>query len=129
GTINLRTGGTIHFEGAVASQTVNFNPPGGTAVIDHPEQFLATFTGFAARDTIDLDSFVAVSDTFANNALVLSNAIGNQVTLGIQGTFTSGNFTLTPDSGGGTNIKLKSARNDFNGDGTSDILLRNSTSG
>src|SRR5207302_8794493 len=40
-----------------------------------------TISGFASGDTIDLTGFVAVSETFSNNALVLTNSVSNHVTL------------------------------------------------
>src|SRR6185437_16075606 len=39
GTIDLKSGSMVHFIGAVAdNQTVLFRPPGGSVVLDHPEQ-------------------------------------------------------------------------------------------
>src|SRR5207237_3923542 len=57
-------------------------------------------------DTIDVDGFVAVSDTFAGNMLVLTDAVDNHVTLGIQGTFASSDFALAADGSGGTDITV-----------------------
>jgi antigen 43 len=61
--------------------------------------------GFADGDTIDLTGFLASSETFANNTLVLTDAGGAQDTLSIQGAFTSGSFQLsTDDTGNGTDV-------------------------
>jgi hypothetical protein len=62
--------------------------------------------GLTSRDTIDLTGFVAVSDTFANNALVLTDAGGDQTTLSIQGSFTSAEFHLSSYGATGTSIVL-----------------------
>jgi hypothetical protein len=62
-------------------------------------------TGFADGDTIDLIGFLADSETFSNNTLVLTDTGGAQDTLSIQGTFTSGSFQLSADaSRNGTDI-------------------------
>ena len=62
-------------------------------------------TGFADGDTIDLTGFLADSETFSNNTLVLTDTGGAQDTLSIQGTFTSGSFQLSADaSRNGTDI-------------------------
>ena len=64
-------------------------------------------TGFTVGDTIDLTGFVAVSETFANNALVLTDGGGAYDTLAIQGSFVSGNFHLADDDAGGTDITFQ----------------------
>jgi hypothetical protein len=61
-------------------------------------------TGFTAQDTIDLTGFAAVSETFANNALVLTDAATAHATLHIQGAFVTGDFQLSSYGGGGTTI-------------------------
>jgi len=63
-----------------------------------------TITGFATGDTIDVDGFVAVSDTFANNQLVLTDSASNTATLGIQGSFSTADFAIAPDNAGGTDV-------------------------
>jgi Hint domain len=66
-------------------------------------------TGFTIGDTIDLTGFVAVSKTFANNALVLTNASNAHATLHIQGDLSSGNFGLTNPGGNSTALVGKLA--------------------
>jgi hypothetical protein len=63
-----------------------------------------SITGFTTGNTIDLLSFSAVSKTFANNALVLTDGANAQVTLNLQGSFTTGSFQVTSDKNGGTNV-------------------------
>jgi fibronectin-binding autotransporter adhesin len=76
----------------------NDSPTGlGTIAID----------GFTNLDTIDLTGFIAVSGTFANNALVLTDAGNNTATLNIQGTFTTANFIVGLDGATtGTDVTL-----------------------
>lgn len=62
-------------------------------------------SGFAAGDTIDLTGFVAVSRTFASNSLVLTDGGGTHVTLGIQGSFATGDFAVA-NNGSVTTIIL-----------------------
>jgi hypothetical protein len=86
-------------------------------VVGHPRDTGAAWTvsgndsasglgiiGIANGDTIDLTGFVAVSDTFANNILVLTDAGGAQNTLTIQGTSTSSSFQLSSDGNGATDV-------------------------
>jgi plastocyanin len=54
-----------------------------------------------------LTGFVAASETFANNALVLTDGGGAHDTLAIQGSFVSGNFHLAGDDAGGTDITFQ----------------------
>lgn len=62
-------------------------------------------TGFTVGDTIDLTGFAAVSETFASNALTLTNAATQHATLHIHGTFVSSDFQLASyDGGTGTEI-------------------------
>ena len=63
-----------------------------------------TIDGFTGNDTIDLTGFAAVSETFASNALVLTDAGSAHVTLEIQGTFASGDFQLASYGADGTKI-------------------------
>ena len=60
--------------------------------------------GFTVADTIELTGFAAVSETFASNALVLTNAATVHTTLHVQGTLTTANFNIATDGGGGTDI-------------------------
>jgi hypothetical protein len=63
-------------------------------------------SGFTANDTIDLTGFVAVSKTFASNALTLTDAGNAHATLHVQGTFTTGEFQISGDGSAGTDIIL-----------------------
>ena len=63
-----------------------------------------TITGFAAGDTIDVDGFLAATDTYTASGLVLTDLLSNHVTLGIQGNFSTGQFTILPDGNGGTDV-------------------------
>jgi hypothetical protein len=66
-------------------------------------------TGFTIGDTIDLTGFAAVSETFANNALVLTDASNAHTTLHIQGSFSSSNFVVASYGGSGTALTAKLA--------------------
>ncbi len=61
-------------------------------------------SGFTSGDTIDVTGFVAVSRTFASNTLVLTNGSSAHETLHIQGSFSTGNFTIGSDGSGGTDV-------------------------
>ncbi len=108
GTIDLKSGGIVHFAGAVAAgQTVLFRPPGGGVVLDHPEQFAASITEFAASDLIDLPLGKASFQQYAGGILSLSYG-GGTVALHLATTVTTPQFLLTDDGHGGTNIAVSS---------------------
>ena len=71
--------GSLQFDAGAAWTVSGNNSASGLGTI--------AITGFATDDTIDLTGFVAVSDTFANNTLVLVDAGGDQATLTIEGDF------------------------------------------
>jgi len=64
--------------------------------------------GFTVNDMIDLTGFAAVSETFAGNALVLTNG-GAHATLHIQGAFSSGDFHIASDGATSTDITIAPA--------------------
>ena len=65
-------------------------------------------SGFTDLDTIDLTglAFSGVGGTFANNLLVLTNAVAAHDMLHIEGHFSSGDFSFSSDGSGGTEITL-----------------------
>jgi hypothetical protein len=67
---------------------------------------IGTIAGFTFNDTIDLTGFVAVSETFNNGKLVLTDAVKATATLNIAGSFTSGDFQITSDNIDGTDITI-----------------------
>ena len=75
------------------------------AGIAHGDLGTMAIAGLTALDTIDLTdfNFGAATWTFANNTLVLTNGAA-QETLHIQGDFSAGNFSISSDGAGGTNI-------------------------
>ncbi|HEY7580750.1 MAG TPA: Hint domain-containing protein, partial [Acetobacteraceae bacterium] len=109
---------TLQFDpGAKWTVTGNTSPSGLGTI---------TITGFTSSDTIDLTGFAATGDTFANNALALTNASQGTTTLHIQGSFSSSDFALSSDGKGGTNIALKSGiQNPISGTYTSGVTLSN----
>lgn len=90
--------------------TLTFDPSAAWVVSGASTGLLSTaiITGFAAGDTIDLKSFAATGKIFSNNKLVLSGS-GPSETLSIQGSFVAGQFLLSSDSAGGTDIVLSAA--------------------
>jgi hypothetical protein len=64
-------------------------------------------SGFTVGDTIDLNNFTAVNRTFAANALVLGDGIGDYETLHIQGSFSTANFRISADGSGGTDVTFQ----------------------
>ena len=92
---------TLQFDTGVDWTVVGNSLASGLGSID--------ITGFTIGDTIDLTGFVGVSKTFANNALVLTDASNAHATLHIQGNFGSGNFVLSSYGGTGTALTTQLA--------------------
>ena len=61
-----------------------------------------SMVGFANTDTIDLlnFSFAGASETFASNAMVLTNSAAQHATLHMQGTFSTSDFHIASYAGG-----------------------------
>ena len=85
--------------------------------------------GFAVGDTIDLTGFVAATETFSANTLVLNDAGAvNSTTLHIAGAFKTANFVTADDKHGGTDITfatLGSSYHIISGSYSSGITLTN----
>jgi hypothetical protein len=80
--------GTLQFDSGAKWTVVGNTSASGLGTI--------AITGFTTNDTIDLTGFAATSETFASNALTLTNSAAQHGTLHIQGaTFTSNNFLLS----------------------------------
>ena len=108
-TLELASAASTGTLSGFGTQFTNF----GTVTLDPSASWLikastavtaAVINGFAANDTLDLAGFVAVSRTFTSNALVLTNASSASVTLHIQGSLATSNFTIGGDGAGGTDI-------------------------
>ncbi|HEV8679293.1 MAG TPA: Hint domain-containing protein [Stellaceae bacterium] len=110
GLIDLQQGGTIDFDGAVGNQTLIFQPPGGTAVIDHPELFSATISGFTAtNDILDLTSIDPTTATVSldpvSERLIVSDASQTvSLQLDTAGEYSGIAWQITADGSGGTEV-------------------------
>ena len=93
---NINNFGTLQFDAGAAWTVSGSDVESGLGTI--------AITGFANGDTIDLTYFAAVSDTFASNALVLTDAENDHFTLSIEGSFTSSSFQLSSDGNEGTDV-------------------------
>ncbi len=94
--------GITNFQSLVFDTGAKWNVVGNTSAGGLGTLAIA---GFGANDTIDLTGFAAVTETFASNALTLTNAAGTHATLHIQGSFTSNDFHISSyASGSGTTI-------------------------
>ncbi len=84
--------------------SVAFDNGGAWSLEGSTAALSATITGFVAADTIDVEGFVAIGQSYTGGGLVLTDAVSNTVTIGIQGVFTTADFTISSDGHGGTNI-------------------------
>ena len=110
GIISVHAGGLVRFQGGVANQRIDFNTPGGTAIVDHPELFsnTVTITDFETGDTIALALGRATDPYYANQVLTLSYG-GFQISLTVTTPYIVPLFLVTDDGTGGTNISVMPA--------------------
>ena len=85
--------------------TIAFDTGAQWTLTGSTSNLTGAITGFTRHDTIDLKGFVAVSETFASNALVLTNASAAHATLHLQGSFATSDFILASDGSGGTYVE------------------------
>ena len=129
----LTSGGYLHF-GADFQQDVIFLGASGAGTLELSQAFGGTISGFAAFDKIDLDfvafdagNHVSWQESNDNTGGALSILDGNNAlvaSLHLAGVYATGEFSLANDGTGGTVIEgANLARNDLNGDRTSDVLF------
>ncbi|MBV9977279.1 MAG: FG-GAP repeat protein, partial [Hyphomicrobiales bacterium] len=150
-TTGVLDAGAIDIVGTLSASAITFQ---GTSelLIDNASTFgsnvgSSSYTGpqlqdFIAGDQIDLKNFSSAGATLSYNSatglLQVSNAANQLASLSFQtSSLGSGTFNAVGDGANGTFISLGtsvtpptiSVENDFNGDGKSDALWRNSSSG
>jgi hypothetical protein len=107
GTIEVGGDDSAEFAGTVGrGQRVDFTSVGGTVLLDKPLRFAATFSDFAAGDTIDLVETQANRLTFSGHQLTVTQNGRTVADLGFVGHYATSEFSLSPDGNGGTDITL-----------------------
>jgi hypothetical protein len=96
--------GTLTATNFTNFSTIEFDTGAAWTLAGATTALSGAIVGFTFGDTIDLTGFAAVNQTFMSNSLVLGNGAGSYDTLAIQGNFSTGNFRITNDGSGGTDI-------------------------
>jgi autotransporter passenger strand-loop-strand repeat protein len=130
------SGGSLELtSGAFAGGPVTFAGMSGTLRIDGTAMPSDVISGFARGDTIDLAgaSFASGGSVQLKSGNVLE-VTGNGQTCDLQldalQKFSGQHFELFMDAGSGTDISLvRNTMDDFNGDGSTDMLWRNTGTG
>ena len=111
GIIDLQAGGTIDFQGAVTSQRLIFQPPGGLAEIDRPDLFFGTISGFTTSlNIIDLSGLAYAGNTSvgfnpATDVLtVIEGASSATLQLDTSEIYTGVTWVASADGSGGTKV-------------------------
>ncbi len=106
GTLALDTGTALIAHGAVSVENILFNTGGNeTLGFLAPASVTGTIAGFGAADVIDIENQKVKAVSFANNTLSLLGAHGSVLeTLDFAGAYATGNFVLSSDHHGGTDI-------------------------
>ncbi len=105
GVLALGSGASVDLGGAGAGVRLAFlaGTAAETLSLGTASSVGNAITGFGASDTIDLLGVVASAPTFSTGGLTLATTTGS-LTLAVQGPYVSGNFALTSDHHGGTDI-------------------------
>ena len=109
GGVGLSGGGTVDNFGTIAGgngTAVSFGAGNDVLVVELGGVFGGALAGFATGDTIDFAQETVTSVGFVNNTLTAFNNGTSLGTLGVIGTFTAGQFSLTSDGHGGTDVTL-----------------------
>ena len=81
--------------------SVVFDPGAAWTVTLDPVAFTGTISGFASGDIIDLTGSAATNVTYSNGVLTVLNGDATVATLNLAGSYTSADFSLSPDGFGG----------------------------
>jgi hypothetical protein len=137
-TLELAAGAGPGLLSGLGTNFVNFGSvvfdPGApwTVTLDNPAAFTGTISGFSKGDFIDLTGRAATDVSYAGRVLTVLNGPTVVATLNLVGSYTSADFTLSPDGQGGTDIgtHITSPPNPPPPGGpTADMILRNGDSG
>lgn len=104
GTLDIGRGGAAGLTRAAAGERVAFTAAGGRLRLFQPLQFLGAILGFGRREAIDLAGRQADTASFADHHLTVSNAGTVIADLHLAGGYASGDFAISPDGHGGTDI-------------------------
>ena len=107
GAVMITSGGLADFAD-VFDRNVTFTGA-GTLKLAHSSSYGATVSGFASGDKIDLDDLAYSSNetavwTQANGTLQIYSGVTLEETLHLAGTYGSADFSVTQDSGAGTEV-------------------------
>jgi len=106
-TLELAAGAGMGTLPGLGTSFVNFASvvfdPGAawTVTLDDPVAFTGTISGFASGDIIDLTGSAATNVTYSNGVLTVLNGDATVATLNLAGSYTSADFSLSPDGFGG----------------------------
>jgi hypothetical protein len=106
GTLALDTGTDLIAHGAVSVENIVFNAGSNeTLAFLAPQSITGTITGFAAGDTVDIETQKVKAVNYVNGVLFLLGAHNSVLeTLNVAGDYTNANFALSTDHHGGTDI-------------------------
>ena len=114
-TLELAAGTGPGTLGGLGTSFVNFGSvvfdanAAWTVGLDNPAAFTGTISGFASGDFLDLTGRAANSVSYSGGVLTVFNDASLVATLNLVGSYTSADFTLTPDGLGGTDIGIGSS--------------------
>jgi hypothetical protein len=114
--------GTISGYNGVA---VSFGNGNDTLVVEPASTLKGAVANFAPGDTIDFAGKSGSAVAFSYGALSLMSNGAAVATVDLTGAFSASDFSVSPDSAGGTDVTVSAAAlpNDLTGDGVSDALM------
>lgn len=106
GGIQIGSGGTVVLDSLVVTGTIGFAGTNALLELAQPGSNVATITGFAPGDTIDLEGVTASTVDYANGQLIIEDGATTVATLNAPGITDPAMLAPVPDGNGGTDIEL-----------------------
>jgi autotransporter-associated beta strand protein len=128
--ITISTGSVLELgQASAATQKVSFTDSTGTLQLDQPGQFKSPISGFERGDTIDAIGVTATAALYSGGDLTLFNGTTPVEQLTVSTPYSRNLFHVASDGSGGTDVTVTQpppapTPYDFNGDKTSDILIK-----
>jgi hypothetical protein len=109
GTMTIEAGATLETNGFASTQTVVFDGPFGTLMMDAKQSVTTPIAGFGVTDAIDLSFAASATASITGNTLSITPGGGTALTFLSAASLSGTAVSVTPDGNGGTLVSLIAA--------------------
>ena len=132
GTVTIASGATLLSQTGIGESSLVFGGNNATVQVAKSTSIAATISGIGSGDTVDFLGTVANSLSFTGGKLRVIGAGGTIASLSFAGSYSAGNFALSGDGQGGTDLTTvgltavtdRLSMHESSGSGTSFVDLR-----